>query len=185
PAPTPDSLLAAETPTPSAEAPRLAVPLAEEPGLPVAEEPIGECADAALATIEDLAGVDERIYARVTCEGSSGWLPAEMLYGPVQLPAGDELLLGERAVIGFNQRGIYLSVQIVDIQGPSGGADVIAGECAYDSLSGEPASATVEGVGYTRDSRGAVVDVFYRVSCAAPSGEVVSGWISQRRAAGG
>jgi len=161
---------------------RYVAPLTNTPGAAlVAEQIVGECADATITTIQDFAGVDGEVYALVECEGVVGWLDQTVLYGRVGYAVGDTVLLAESALLGFNQRGIYLSIELFDIEGPSGGASVIAGECAFDFDTFTPIPAELLDVGYYRSSTGNVVGVFYRAACQDKDGQRIEGWINQRR----
>lgn len=157
------------------------VPLTPTAGPFLGDNQIGQCLDATLTTISDFAGTEGRLYAQVECAGVIGWLESSVLYGPVLYEIGDTVLLGEKALLGFNQRGIYLAVNLFDIEGPSGGAEVIAGECAFDFDTLAPIEAQVVDVGYYRDSLGNVVGVFYRASCTDKNGVTIEGWINQDR----
>lgn len=170
----------AEAPSP-APAQALEVPLTDAPEPFTAENQLGLCPDAALVNVEALAGVAEQLYAQVSCGDSVGWLNSDLLYGPARFALGESVLLDESAILGFNQQGIYLSVNVFDIQGPSGGSSVIAGECAFDSNSGEPVPARLEDASYYRDSMGEIVGIFYLATCTGIDGEPVTGWINQSR----
>lgn len=152
--------------------------LTTEPGT---VEEAGRCTDATLTEVEIIAGVEETVYARVTCEEATGWLRMADLYGEAFYGIGETVPLGEKALLGFTQQGIYLSVEIFDIQGASGGSSVIAGECAFDLTTRTPIEATITDVGYYRSSLGAIVGIFYRATCQDRDGNTIEGWLNQAR----
>jgi|GEM_PF-4391290 len=142
---------------------------------------IGACDDATVTMISDLAGIGDAVYAEVTCNDVTGWLDVQRLYGTVEYTLGDTVSLGETALIGFSQRGIFLSIELFDIEGSSGGSSVIAGECVFDFDTNTPIDAQLVDVGYYRSSTGQIVGVFYRAQCQAEDGSTVEGWINQDR----
>lgn len=159
----------------------LTVSLISEPSPLTTKNEAGTCLDGTLTRIDEIVGVGGGLYIRVRCGEVEGWLPREFIYGPAEYAIGDTVLLGEQAVIGFNQRGIYLSREIKDIEGPSGGTSVISGECDYDVLSAEPVPAEILDVGYLRNSFLQVSGIFYRISCLGKENTVIEGWIKQDR----
>jgi hypothetical protein len=161
--------------------PPLGVGLTETPTFLTPDNQSAFCPDASRVILKDYAGVEDTLYAQIDCDGALGWLPSAMLYGEARYAVGDEVLLGEQAVIGFNQRGIYLAVNLFDIEGPSGGSSVIAGECAFDFEAQTPVPVTLTDIGYYRASTGEVVGVFYRVACQDATGRTVEGWMNQKR----
>ncbi len=169
------------TPPPLEEPPR--VFLAASPGPVLPDDAVGVCEDANITPIEGFAGADDELYAQVTCDETAGWLAVETLFGPVEYTLGETVELGQTAVIGFSQRGIYLSREIFDIEGPSGGSSVIAGACAYDfsTPGADPAQAVLTDVGYYRSATGTVVGVFFQARCTNDDGETIEGWINQDR----
>jgi hypothetical protein len=158
-----------------------AVPLTASPQPLTLENEVGQCVDATVTTIESYAGVEDVLYAQVDCDDASGWLDSDALFGPVDYVVGNTVQLGEAAIIGFSQRGIFLSVELFDIEGPSGGSRVVAGECAIDFDTMTPIDAELTDVGYYRSSTGSIVGVFYRAVCTNRNGERVEGWINQDR----
>lgn len=159
----------------------LTVSLTTEPAPLTPENEAGQCADGTLAPIEAIVGVGGLLYMRIQCGEIEGWLSQDFVYGPAAYAIGDTVQLGEKAVLGFNERGIYLSIDIKDIEGKSGGTSVIAGECAYDLLNPEPVPAKILAVGYLRNALLQVSDIFYRISCLDKDGNIIEGWIKQDR----
>ncbi|MFP4321537.1 MAG: hypothetical protein ACLFTK_03710 [Anaerolineales bacterium] len=173
----------AESPTPLPPAAPPEVILTNQPGPPLPAAQVGTCADASVTTIQDFAGVEGELYAEITCQDATGWVPTDVLFGPVEYMLDETVQLGQNAVIGFSQRGLFLSRNIFDIEGPSGGSNVIAGACAFDlaTPSAEPANAELLDIGYYRSATGEVVGVFYRAQCENADGETIQGWINQDR----
>lgn len=155
------------------------VPLTTEPAN--IENIAGECMDGVLVEIQEIVGIEDNLYFNVLCGETEGWLSEEFTYGPAKYQIGETAQLGEPAVIGFNERGIYLSIEIKDIEGSSGGSSVIAGECAYDLLAAEPIEAEILDVSYLRNSLLQVSGIFYRIACSDKAGNTVEGWINQNR----
>lgn len=145
------------------------------------ENSSGECADSSLVQIADIVGIADILYFKVQCGESDGWLSQDVIYGPAKYPLGETVLLGEQAVIGFNRRGIYLSIEVKDIEGDSGGSSVIAGECAYNQLAAEPVEAKIVDVAYLRNSLLEVSAIFYRIACTDAEGTLIEGWLNQDR----
>jgi hypothetical protein len=159
----------------------ISLSLTTDPGPLTAENIAGECPDASITTIEQLAGVEGILYALVTCNEVQGWMESASLYSPVPYEVGETVMLGEKALLGFGTRGIYLSVRLFDIEGSSGGKEVIAGECAFDFENRTPVEAELVDIGYYRSSTGDVVGVFYRATCLDRDGNQIEGWINQDR----
>ena len=157
------------------------VPLTTNPEPLTLDNQAAECRDATVTTIDDYTGAGDVLYAQVECDGVMGWLDSTTLFGPVEYAVGDTVSLGEKALIGFNLRGIFLSISLFDIEGPSGGSSVVAGECAFDFDELTPVDAQLMDVGYYRSSTGNIVGVFYRAACSNPDGELIEGWINQDR----
>ncbi|MBZ0306938.1 MAG: hypothetical protein K8I82_12785, partial [Anaerolineae bacterium] len=159
----------------------LTVSLTTDPAPPNPENEAGQCADGTLAPIEEIVGIEGLLYLRIQCGDIEGWLSQEFVYGPAAYAVGDTVQLGEKAVLGFNERGIYLSLEIKEIEGKSGGSSVIAGECAYDLTNPEPVPAQILDTGYLRNALLQVSGIFYRISCQDKDGSTIEGWIKQDR----
>lgn len=157
------------------------VALTSQPEPLLLDNQVGECPDAAVTTVQAFAGVGGRLYAQVECGGTVGWLDETVLYGPVLYDVGETVMLGEKAIIGFGDRGIYLSIKLFDIEGRGGGSEVIAGDCAIDFETLEPIEATLKDIGYYRSSTGNIVGVFYWAACQDWEGNTIEGWINQDR----
>jgi hypothetical protein len=171
------------TPAPTSEPlPPPGVTLSQTPGFPTADNTAGFCPDASPLLIEALAGFEGEIYAQVTCEGAQGWLLVDHVFGPVNFALGETLLLGEGALLGFGEKGIYLSIRLFDIEGSSGGSRVIAGECAFDQNDPQAVPAQILDLGYYRNASGNVAGVFYQVECLSKEGQPIVGWMNQERA---
>ena len=83
------------------------VPLTENPEPLTLDNQIGACEDATVTNVLDYSGLDGVLYAQVECDEVTGWLERDVLYGTVEYNVGDTVLLGEDALIGFGQQGIF------------------------------------------------------------------------------
>lgn len=160
------------------------VPMTTDPEPFTGDNAVASCEDATIVEVMGIAGLGGDLLIQIECDGETGWVPEDVLFGVVAYEIGETVPLDERALLGFGQQGLYLSVNLFDIEGASGGSDVIAGECNFDFETREAVDATLVDIGYYRSSTGDVVGIFYRAQCENPAGETIEGWINQDRIEG-
>jgi hypothetical protein len=154
------------------EVAEITAPITENPGNPSDENPeVGQCANLAIAPIQDATTRNALFFYQVTCGEQTGWLSEYFVLTTADFLSDDIVAITESGTVGTgDDAGFYVSEGPQTLAGSRGSI----GACEVGTQAAINDYEYLDQAGFLR--------VYYQITCRnAETGEDLVGWVLQSR----